>query len=219
VTNTLAALTDIGGVNSIRSFNRSFQRAAAFPEIIPQRPSFIFAPGQEPVHTTSTDANAIPGRAPFRYQLGASPSDNAIADDDQEGTSPYSPSILTPTDDRLGYGKRLGSGNLHRVGSPSGSVRSTSIFSNPPLLSAPPIFGSYGSVRSYGTIGDLESEASHASMREAAEIWRQQQESGANVPDGERPPIMVKEVEQDGKIVLAVSGQSTLPQTIVNSTK
>jgi vesicular inhibitory amino acid transporter len=56
-------------------------------------------------------------------------------------------------------------------------------------------------------------------MREAAELWQQQQESGANLPDGERPPILVKEVEQDGKIVLAVSGQSTLPQTIVNSTK
>ena len=56
-------------------------------------------------------------------------------------------------------------------------------------------------------------------MQEAAEMWRQQQESGGNVPDGDRPHILVKEVEQDGKIVLAVSGQSTLPQTIVNSTK
>jgi vesicular inhibitory amino acid transporter len=98
-------------------------------------------------------------------------------------------------------------------------MRSNSIFSIPPLLSAPPLFGSYGSVRSYGTVSDIESEASHVSMREAAELWRAQHESGVNVPDGERPPIMVKEVEQDGKIVLAVSGQSTLPQTVVNSTK
>jgi vesicular inhibitory amino acid transporter len=30
---------------------------------------------------------------------------------------------------------------------------------------------------------------------------------------------LVKEVEQDGKIVLAVEGQSTLPQTVFNSTK
>lgn len=211
VTNTLAALTDIGGVNSIRSFSRSFQRAAAFPEIIPQRPSFVFAPGQEPLQTADIEAH-------LRQQLGATPSDNAVVDTDQEDAGPYSPS-LTPIDSRPGERKRLGSESLQRVVSPSGSLRSNSLFSTPPLLSAPSIFGSYGSVRSYGTIGDLESEASHASMREAAELWRQQYESGANVPDGERPPILVKEVEQDGKIVLAVSGQSTLPQTIVNSTK
>ncbi|KAI1742547.1 transmembrane amino acid transporter [Xylaria scruposa] len=208
VTNTFAALTDIGGVNSIRSFGRSFQRAAAFPEIIPQRPSFIFAPGQEPLQ--AGDIEAAPAHGLLRQQLGATFSDSAITDTDQEDES-----TLTPTDTRLSERKRLGSEDLHRVVSPSGSVRSNSIFSTPPLLSAPPIFGSYGSVRSYGTV---ESEASHASMREAAELWRQQYESGANVPDGERPPIMVKEVEQDGKIVLAVSGQSTLPQTVVNST-
>ncbi|KAI3343940.1 transmembrane amino acid transporter protein-domain-containing protein [Ustulina deusta] len=210
VTNTLAALTDIGGVNSIRSFSRSFQRAAAFPEIIPQRPSFVFAPGQEPLQTADIEAH-------LHQQLGATPSDNAVVDTDQEDAGPYSPS-LTPIDRRPSERKRLGSESLQRVVSPSGSLRSNSLFSTPPLLSAPSIFGSYGSVRSYGTIGDLESEASHASMREAAELWRQQYESGANVPDGERPPILVKEVEQDGKIVLAVSGQSTLPQTIVNST-
>ncbi|KAI1183731.1 transmembrane amino acid transporter [Nemania serpens] len=206
VTNTFTALTDIGGVNSIRSFGRSFQRAAAFPEIIPQRPAFVFAPGQEPLQTSDVEA------VPIRH--GATHSSSAIVDTDIEDISP----LLTPTDSRLGERKRLGSDNLHRVISPSGSLRSSSIFSTPPLLSTPPIFGSYGSVRTYGTIEDLESEASHPSMREAAELWRQQHESGANVPDGERPPILVKEVEQDGKIVLAVSGQSTLPQTIVNST-
>ncbi|KAI1200382.1 transmembrane amino acid transporter [Nemania serpens] len=207
VTNTLAALTDIGGVNSIRSFSRSFQRAAAFPEIIPQRPAFVFAPGQEPLQTSDIEA------VPVRH--GATHSGSAIVDTDLEDAS--SP-LLTPTDSRLGERKRLGSENLHRAISPSGSLRSSSIFSTPPLLSTPPIFGSYGSVRSYGTIEDLESEASHPSMREAAELWRQQHESGANVPDGERPSILVKEVEQDGKIVLAVSGQSTLPQTVVNAT-
>ncbi|TGJ79832.1 hypothetical protein E0Z10_g8930 [Xylaria hypoxylon] len=215
VGHTLAALTDIGGVNSIRSFSRSFQRAAAFPEIIPQRPSFVFAPGQEPLYAAEIDTP--PTRALLHQQLGANISDNAIADTDHEDAGPYSPS-LTPIDSRSGERKRFGSEHLQRVVSPSGSLRSNSIFSTPPLLSAPPIFGSYGSVRSYGSVGDLESETSHASMREAAELWRQQHESGANLPDGERPPILVKEVEQDGKIVLAVSGQSTLPQTIVNST-
>lgn len=38
------------------------------------------------------------------------------------------------------------------------------------------------------------------------------------MPDGERPPLLVKEVEQDGKLVLVIDGQSTLPQTVFNST-
>lgn len=56
-------------------------------------------------------------------------------------------------------------------------------------------------------------------MAQAGELWRQQQQAGGNVPDGEHPRILVKEVEQDGKIVLTVEGQSTLPQTIFNSIK
>jgi hypothetical protein len=72
-----------------------------------------------------------------------------------------------------------------------------------------------------------------------AQLWRQQEQERAQQeaaisegiigepalpaavigPDEELPPILVKEVEQDGKIVLAVEGQSTLPQTVFNSTK
>lgn len=92
----------------------------------------------------------------------------------------------------------------------------TSIFAIPPHLATPSIVGSSGSNIDYGTI---RSSVSRASMAEAAALWQQQQESGANVPDDEIAPILVKEVEQDGKIVLAVEGQSTLPQTVFNSTK
>lgn len=102
-----------------------------------------------------------------------------------------------------------------RVGSHS-SASGGSIFAVPPHLSSPSLVGSYGSAVSYGTI---RSDASRASMAQAAALWRQQQEAGGNVPDGEIEPILVKEVEQDGKIVLAVEGQSTLPQTVFNSTK
>lgn len=51
-------------------------------------------------------------------------------------------------------------------------------------------------------------------MAQAGKLWRQQQDQSLN----EREPLLVKEVEQDGKIVLAIAGQSTLPQTILNST-
>lgn len=109
-------------------------------------------------------------------------------------------------------------------GSPRGR-RSNSIFEVPPHLATPDIAGSWGTYRSYGTVdADVDTirsgdDVSRPSMAHAAELWRQQQESGANVPDGERPPILVKEVEQEGRIVLAVSGQSTLPQTVMNATK
>ncbi|KAI2642624.1 transmembrane amino acid transporter [Xylaria nigripes] len=198
VTNTLAALTDIGGVNSIRCFSQSFQRAAGFPEIIPQRPTFLFAPGQEPLQTSAVEAS------------------NAAAVTDRVNTGPYSDSLIA-SDDRMVERKRSESVSLQRVVSPSNSVHSDSILSIPPKLFAPQRYV-YGSTRSYGTIADLESEVGHASMREAAELWRQHRESGGEATGAERHPIFVKEVQQDGKIVLAVSGQSTLPQTIVNST-
>ncbi|UZP35321.1 hypothetical protein NXS19_003137 [Fusarium pseudograminearum] len=47
ITYQLAAIADIGGVNSFRSFARSWQRAAGFHEVIPRRPSFVLAPEGE----------------------------------------------------------------------------------------------------------------------------------------------------------------------------
>ncbi len=57
-------------------------------------------------------------------------------------------------------------------------------------------------------------------MIHAGNLWRQQQQQGegAYIAEDEREPLFVKEVEQDGKVVLVVDGQSTLPQTIFNST-
>ncbi|KAI0377797.1 transmembrane amino acid transporter protein-domain-containing protein [Hypomontagnella monticulosa] len=215
MTNHLTALADIGGVNSIRSFSRSWQRAAVFPEIIPQQPAFVFAPDQEPVQTADPspysrrDIEAGPRTSLLRRDIEEAPSSDYARYDEQGAAGTPSPRAEGQEAER----KRLGS-ELYRVPSPSGSIRST-IFSSPPHLAIGPLVGSYGSVRSYGTV---ESAATHSSMVHAADLWRQQRETGANVPDGERPSILVKEVEQEGKIVLQVSGQSTLPQTVVNST-
>ena len=218
VSRGLAAITELGGVNSIRQFGRSWQRAAVFPEVIPQRPSFIFAPDQEPAHTADpnrysrSDIENNPRTSLLRQHLEASTSETAITEP-EEDVEPGFSSPFGPLSDR----KRQGSGDqLYRLNSPSGSVRSNSIFQIPPHLAAPDIVGSYGSFQSYGTV---DSTTSHRSMLDAGELWRQQQESGVSMPDGERPAILVREVEQEGKIVLAVSGQSTLPQTVLNSTK
>ncbi|KNG85069.1 putative transporter [Aspergillus nomiae NRRL 13137] len=51
-----------GGVNSIDSFARSWQRAAGFPEIIPRRPSFVTVESDEEwaVHDTATSQDRRP---------------------------------------------------------------------------------------------------------------------------------------------------------------
>lgn len=252
MTNRLSALGDVGGVNSIRSFTRSWQRAAGFAEVIPQRPSFVLAPDQEPIvaHDGIHYANGRDEEAPasshsgygsssgprvslLRQHLEASPPgahDSAIRDDSPEPSSGTAPSEAQP----------LLGGHHHRVGRHSsnagsfrererkaldnelrrtfsiGSSRGTpsSIFAVPPQLATPDIVGSYGSLRdSYGSMSGDDEDAGRASMAQAGEMWRQQQRRGEQ-------PILVKEVEQeDGKIVLTVKGQSTLPQTIFNSIK
>ncbi|KAI8966750.1 transmembrane amino acid transporter protein-domain-containing protein [Daldinia sp. FL1419] len=211
ISNRLAAVADIGGVNSIRSFGRSWQRAAAFPEILPQHPTFVFAPDQEPVQAVDPNSHADRDleEGPEASHVEAHSPQNV--DYEELGLAGTPPSRA---DGPEGERKRLGD-ELYRVASPSGSPHNNSIFSVPPPLSVSPLVGSYGSVRSYGTV---QPTVTHSSMAHAADLWRQQQESGANVPDGERPPILVKEVEQEGRLVLAVAGQSTLPQTVVNST-
>jgi vesicular inhibitory amino acid transporter len=211
-------------VNSIRSFTRSWQRAAGFQEVIPNRPAFAFAPDQQPI-------GGAPGAGTLQYgrsdvesgHRGASllrqHFENGPPDQISPGTrvpeeDPIAEGTSRPTERRHGSNasdfrereaKALESdlAQAFRVGS-----RSDSIFAIPPHLATPPIVGSYGTMRS---------EVSQTSMEHAGALWRQQQESVANVPDGEVEPILVKEVEQDGKIILTVEGQSTLPQTVFNS--
>lgn len=232
VTNRLAALTDIGGVNSIRSFTKSWQRAAGFQEVIPQRPSFVFAPDQAPVGGTSeaiqygrSDVESGQrGGSLLRQHFEAGPLEpsstvsGTIQEESPEPTASgaaRSPLSRHGSSDYRGGEQKAGDSDLaqaSRVSSHTG--RSDSIFAIPPHLATPPIIGSYASYQTYGTI---RSDVSQPTMEDAGALWRQQQESGGNVPDGEAEPILVKEVEQDGKIILAVEGQSTLPQTVFNS--
>lgn len=221
ITNRLAGITDIGGVNSIRSFTRSWQRAAGFAEVIPQRPAFVYAPDQAPLVSDALPSRRLDIEADhhtvrsslLRQHFEASPHESALRDDSPEPGASHS-AAFQANDFREREQKALDSelAQLFRVG--SATTTSGSIFAIPPHLATPPIIGSYGSMPDYGTV---RSDISRASMAQAAAMWQQQQEAGGNVPDGEIAPILVKEVEQDGKIVLAVEGQSTLPQTVFNS--
>ncbi|KAJ3942544.1 uncharacterized protein N0V96_008045 [Colletotrichum fioriniae] len=228
VTRHLAAITDIGGVNSIRSFTRSWARAAGFAEVIPQRPSFVFAPDQVPIASSSTDgldysrshveSGSHPRTSLLRQHLEATPEAAPSASYQNGSSASGADDSAVQTDFRDRERKAVEaelSGAFRGSSFGSGRRPSQSIFAVPPHLATPPLVGSFSSYRTYGTIADVD----EPSMAQAGELWRQQQEAGGNVPDGENMPILVKEVEQDGKIILTVEGQSTLPQTIFNSIK
>jgi len=230
----------MGGVNSLRSFTRSFQRAAGFVEVIPQRPALVFAADQAPIgappEAIQYGRSDIPAAPPgprtslLRQHLEASPpswgGDEPGSPARQEaGSRAASPHGRPPG----GGGGELKSPDeelARALGIAVGSVatRSSSIFAVPPYLATPPLFGSYGSFRTgYGTVasggGAPDGTVSPPTAAGAEALWRRQQESGGNVPDDELEPILVKEIEEDGKFILTVEGQSTLPQTIFNSIK
>lgn len=198
----LNAIGEFGGVNSINNFARSWQRAAAFHEVAPQRPSFVLASDAEEQQFSRSEVEPrSDNRASLLQQhFLHRGSDEAIQDSEDAESSVVSPLLQ---------------GNDEARKSLRGSNYGNSIGASPRGIdSLFPLAGSYGT--SYGTLRSTAVDES--SMVHAARLWRQQQETGDSLPDGERPPLLVKEVEQDGKIVLAIDGQSTLPQTVFNST-
>lgn len=209
----LNALAHVGGVNSIENFARSWTRAAGFPEVTPHRHSFVLSTDQD---TDGDDEEAItygrsdpenrhlPRTSLLRARLEGSIPDASIDGDSLSPAVTNDPSTSNQPDQPGFEGKLLGSEIA------SGSYRSNSILGSGPLLTTP-LIGSYGT--SYGTV---QSRLGENSMAHAGQLWRQQHATRVDGHEGE--PLMVKEVEQDGKIVLVVAGQSTLPQTIFNST-
>lgn len=205
-------------MNSIENFARSWTRAAGFLEVTPHRPSFILSEDHDDrpqgiddtieYGRTDTEYGRLPRTSLLRAHLEASQSpENAI--DDESVAPDADPTSSRPLKHKESEGRRLGS-DLQSV---QGSVRGReSIFAIAPHL-ATPLAGSYGT--SYGT---LRSSLTESSMVHAGQLWRQQQAGKVHAFEGEHAPLFVKEVEQDGKVVLVVAGQSTLPQTVFNST-
>ncbi|OBT48302.1 hypothetical protein VE00_01237 [Pseudogymnoascus sp. WSF 3629] len=196
----LNAIGEFGGVNSINNFARSWQRAAVFHEAAPQRPSFILASDSEEQRFSRSEVEPRTGghASLLQQHFLHRGSDEAIQDGAGADSSVVSPLLQGHDEAR----KSLRGSDFGSIG---GSPRGRdSLF---------PLPGSYGT--SYGTI---RSTVNESSMVHAGLLWRQEQEAGDKLPEGERPPLLVKEVEQDGKIVLVIDGQSTLPQTVFNST-
>jgi len=205
ITMRLNAFAQVGGVNSIQNFTQSWTRAAVFLEVAPRRPSFILSTDsdtqdeEETIHygRVGSEEGMVPRASLLRAHLEASSPSDAI--DDDTFLSESDPNTPRPLNHKESEAKRLGSDLI----SVHGSMRGI-----PPHFTTP-LVGSYGT--SYGTVSSMFNEST---MTQANRLWRQQQ----NHVEGERSPLIVKEVEQDGKIVLAIAGQSTLPQTILNST-
>jgi vesicular inhibitory amino acid transporter len=236
VTNHLAAIADIGGVNSLASFARSWQRAAGFQEVIPRRPSFVYADESGPAipegiqygrsHVEPTTPG--PETSLLRRHLEASPPQNGTASSAAEQQLRASVGHGASAGENDGFREReskafdaeMASGALQTTTSHGSPSTRDSIFNIPPHLSEAPIIGSYGSWRSshYGTIGGGSLRA--RSRTSVGDIWpaaAEDEEGEEDAAHGEHEPILVREVKQGDKVILTVEGQSTLPQSVFNS--
>ncbi|RKF84183.1 Vacuolar amino acid transporter 1 [Golovinomyces cichoracearum] len=204
------SITQVGGVNSIENFARSWTRAATFKDVTSQQ-SYILegdsALGRESLQCRErNDANANPLRPSLSHK-------NSM-------TGAYSPSAnpnnLSQTDNnfdsldsrRIDTWKSREHPNIY-----PGSYRELSQSNVSHIPSRP---------GSYGTSQDVL-QAGHQSIpiADSRHTWgyecSRDQEVVGNTKSNDRDPVILREVEQDGKLVLMVAGQSTLPQTIFNS--
>ena len=193
------SLAQVGGVNSLENFARSWSRAAGFVEIPPRRPSFVIEQRKdddlESSRRSDVQASSGESRSLLRQQLEREGnSSEAVFDEqptplEQDEEAPQRQEQAESTPDTAG-----------------------DIFSRAPYL-ASPLASSYG-----GAYGSLSSRANESSMRHAGKLYHEQQIKGRQEPDKEQEPLLVQVVEQkDGRRVQIVIGQSTLPQTVFNS--
>ncbi|KAG5935225.1 hypothetical protein E4U53_000480 [Claviceps sorghi] len=230
VTNRLAAMADIGGVNSFRSFARSWRRAASFAEVIPRRPSFILASEAEAIDDSSdwdTDdrqshvSGSLRSSAGFlRQNLRESSPRGSEAIPSSHGRAAGSVPVEGFSRTHAGeqQGKALdpdGASDSLLAGSPS--TRSSIFAVAPHLATADLLNSSHGS--RYGTMSSARFRSRSSATRHGQ--WGVDDElrdaEAVDTAHGEENPILVKEVQQGDKVVLAVEGQSTLPQSVFNS--
>ncbi len=198
------AIAQAGGVNSIESFARSWQRAAYFPEIPPRQPAF-FVPDQEDVD----------GQGPEQEE------DIVSRRSDEESGHEECRSFLRHKHNREGgvsasvfAGEDVNEGDSSDLAGPakSGGACENDVIAHAPYLASP--FAS----KYDGVYGSLSSRVTESSMRHAGRLFHEQQIRGVQEPDKEHEPLLIQRVErEDGKVVQIVFGQSTVPQTVFNS--
>jgi solute carrier family 32 (vesicular inhibitory amino acid transporter) len=189
------ALAQVGGVNSFENFARSWQRAVAFHEITPTRASFAVAEddARPDLERSDSDRTPIQHRSLLRQEIEryGRPSESAVQD--------------LQENDQL---TRVSTSQSQVVGSPS-----RDIFSHATHL-ASPFSSSYG-----GTYGSLSAHTVDSGREMAARLFLDQQATGTQPPDKDMEPMLLRRVEEEGgHVSLEAIGQSTVYQTILNST-
>ena len=189
------SLAQVGGVNSLENFARSWSRAAGFVEIPPRRPSFVIEDRRNDDLESPRNSDVPPSsgesRSLLRQQL------------QQEGTSSEAVFDQESEDAEIPQRRDLAESTPDGPGG---------ILDRAPYLASPHA-SSYG-----GVYGSLSSRTNQSPMRHAAELYHEQQVKGRQEPDKEREPLLVQVIERkDGRRVQVVIGQSTLPQTVFNS--
>ena len=193
----LSSVAQAGGPNSIENFARSWSRAAAFIEIPPNQPSFVIDDGEgdSSVGSRRSGQPVSPAetRGLLRQQL------------ERQGTesSPVSDGDSAPPEEETPEAREAAHEPHERTG----------LFERAPYLNSP-FTSSYG-----GVYGSISSRTNESPIRHAGRLFREQQNTGTSESDKEEQPLLMKVVEQkDGKRIQVVVGQSTLPQTVFNST-
>lgn len=189
----VSSFAQLGGVNSLENFARSWQRAAGFNEI-PGRPSFEGQEDDSLVQHRSIDDHSVPQhKSLLRQQLEREGlSSEAVIDD---RTVPQSQDDLEAV-------------HSHTL---SDHARDEPLSSRPYLGS--PFPSSYG-----GLYGSLTTRVAFPATPLARQISKAKRGSHGQQSDREQEPLLSKVVErEDGKLVGVIFGQSTLPQTVFNS--
>lgn len=233
--NRLATMADIGGVNSFRSFARSWQRAAGFAEVIPRRPSFVWGDDHTEGHDQEHPQDILYGKShvgqssvppasgllkqhfeasPQEDHRHGSPAGRSAAAESSTSAGARSGSVREDFRDRERKALDAEMADSALLGSSPASR--LSIFANPPHLATSSIIGSYDSYRGshYGTIDRGSVRVRRPSVVHPG-VWDDNEEDDAAL--GEHAPILVREIKKGDKTVLAVEGQSTLPQSVFNS--
>ena len=189
------SLAQVGGVNSLENFARSWSRAAGFVEIPARKPSFILSKEDEEIGRKSeSPTSPVENRSLLRQQLDTEGTSSEVFEEESTSHLPDEEALRT-----------------HEAG------KLTPEASNDVLDRAPYLSSSYASSPG-GIYGSLSSRVNEPSMRHTGDLYHIQQFKGQQVPDKETEPLLVKVIEQkDGQRVQIVVGQSTLPQTVFNS--
>ena len=191
----IGSLRQIGGVNSIDSFARSFQRAAGFRDLTPLRRGSV--------------AVVEPGDVESGQEVdGPSPAVNK--------------SLLTQQLESAGSEAQSEASREEFQRETAGSVRNNSNDDQMLQGTITDLF-SYISHSSHSqghktTYGTPESRGRKIARRRASQLFQERREAVASEADKEIEPLLIKQVQRnDGTRASIVVGQSTLYQTIFNS--